>query len=463
MLFTRRALFLLLLDAVLLAGATFEPLLLDLAVAYLLVVLAMVLADRWLTPAPRDFALERIHDQRLSLGASNLVVVRVTHHGRRAVRVLLRDEPPVQFRSDAVYLGEERARKRLAISRRGVRLALSREIDVVPARLDPRATREFRYHVRPPRRGDYRFGDLNIRWHGVLGLIVRQARFPAAAGVKVYPNLLDIRKYEILVRRGQLQEMGLRHTRLLGSGTEFERLRDYQLDDEFRRIDWKAMARRGKPITREFETERSQNIIAMVDAGRLMRSPVGDLAKVDYVVNAVLMLSYVAGLRGDKVGMLAFADEVTRYLAPRSGKGQFYRMLSLLYALESQAVESDYARAFAYLGAKHKKRSLIVIFSDLASGLAARTLVSNVVPLYPRHLPLLVAISDPAVVDLARATPTDSARMYERAVAEQLLDERALTMESLRRGGVMTLDVPANKLTVAVVNKYLELKARGGI
>ena len=193
-----------------------------------------------------------------------------------------------------------------------------------------------------------------MRWDGVLGLIIRQARFAAAADVKVYPNLLDIRKYELLVRKGQLQEMGLRHTRVLGSGTEFERLREYQLDDEFRRIDWKAMARRGKPITREFETERSQNVVCVLDIGRLMRSPVQDasgqsLAKVDYAVNAVLMLSYVAGLRGDKVGLLAFADQVTHYLAPKLGKGQFYRMLALLYAIESQPVESDYTKAFTYL------------------------------------------------------------------------------------------------------------------
>ena len=231
------------------------------------------------------------------------------------------------------------------------------------------------------------------------------------------------------------------------------------------------MARRGKPITREFEAERSQNIIAMLDVGRLMRSPVADptspsgqsLAKVDYAVNAVLMLSYVAALRGDKVGLLAFADQVTDYLAPRSGKGQFYRMLASLYGIESQPVESDYAKAFGYLGAKHKKRSLVVIFSDLASGLAAKSIIAQVAPLWPRHLPLLVAINDPDVVEMSRIRPTDTVSVYQRAVAEQLIDERALLMESLRQRGVLTLDVPAHQLTIAVVNKYLELKARGRI
>ncbi len=456
MLLTRRTLFLLLLAALLLAGATAAPLLLYLAVAYLCVMLLMLLADRSLSPSATDFELTRTNDQRLSLGAENLVKVRVTHRGQRAVRVLVRDEYPVQFRSDVTILDFRFLISDLDNQKSKIKNQKS-------ALIRPHETIEFRYHVRPPRRGDYRFGDLNLRWWGVLGLSVRQARYPAAADVKVYPNLLDIRKYELLVRKGQLSEMGLRHTRLLGSGTEFERLREYQLDDEFRRIDWKAMARRGKPITREFETERSQNIIALLDVGRLMRSPVGDLAKVDYAVNAVLMLSYVAGLRGDKVGLLAFADQVMHYLAPKAGKGQFYRMLALLYAIESQPVESDYARAFAYLGAKHKKRSLIVIFTDLASGLAATSIVSQVAPLWPRHLPLLVAISDPSVVELAHIAPQDSPSVYQRAVAEQLLHERTLTMESLRQRGVLTLDVPANQLTIAVVNKYLELKARGRI
>jgi uncharacterized protein (DUF58 family) len=138
-------------------------------------------------------------------------------------------------------------------------------------------------------------------------------------------------------------------------------------------------------------------------------------------------------------------------------------MLAALYAVDSQPVESDFARAFSYLSARHKKRSLVVIFSDLASGLAADTVVRQVGPLYPRHLPLLVAAGDPSVLELANQVPMDSAGVYERAVAEQLLDERALILDKLRQRGVLTLDVPANRLTVGVVNRYLELKARGRI
>ncbi|MGB8644953.1 MAG: DUF58 domain-containing protein [Anaerolineae bacterium] len=480
MLLTRRSLFLLLLTVLLLAGATFAPALLYVAGGYLFLVLAMFLADWRLTPSPRELEVVRVNDARLSLGAENLIRIRVTNRAWRAVRLIARDEYPPIFHSDQVILDSTTVSSDVPAAGSNGQPLQKRGAG---ARLVPRATVEFRYHVRPPRRGDYRFGDTNLRWGGVLGLVIRQARMATAAPVKVYPNLLDIRKYELLVRRGQLSEMGLHQMRVLGSGTQFERLREYQPDDEFRNIDWKATARRGKPIAREFETERSQNVIALLDVGRLMRSPVSDplaaplaeqgrgrgnskgleLTKLDYAVNAVLMLSYVAGLRGDKVGLLAFADDVTRYLAPRSGRGQFYRMLALLYGVESEPVEANYTRAFAYLQARHKKRSLVVIFTDLAGGIAANEVVSQVAPLSPRHLPLLVAIGDPVVVQLAGQAPRDSASVYQRMVAEHLLDERALTMEALRQRGVLTLDVPADQLTISVVNKYLDLKARGRI
>lgn len=476
MLLTRRALFLLLLAAPLLAAATFASWLVYAAGAYLLFLLGMIYLDRRISPGPGEFLLTRTNDPRLSLGAMNLVSVRVENRGGRSVRALVRDEFPVQFQADKIILDSSAVYSPTIVTPGKEPNSGSpvNQKSAVPLR--PREPVDLHYHVRPPRRGDYSFGDLNLRWWGVLGMIQRQARFASVAPVKVYPNLLDIRKYELQARKGQLTEIGLRQTRMLGSGTEFERLREYQLDDEFRKIDWKATARRGKPVSREFETERSQTVFALLDVGRLMQSPVADplisiskggtsqpLAKVDYSVNAVLMLSYVAGLRGDRVGLLTFADRVVHYLAPRAGKAQFYRMLAVLYGVEAEPVEADYVRAFSYLAAKHKKRSLIIIFTDLASGWAADALVKQVAPLYPRHLPLLVAISDPTVVELAQQLPRDSAGVYQRAVAEQLIDERVLTLEKLRRHGVMTLDVPANQLTLAVVNKYLELKAREGI
>jgi uncharacterized protein (DUF58 family) len=254
--------------------------------------------------------------------------------------------------------------------------------------------------------------------------------------------------------------MGLRHSRLFGQGTEFERLRDYQPDDDFRRINWKATARKHRPITIEYQTERSQNVMAVIDAGRLMQSPVDQIAKLDYVVNAALLLAYVVTGKGDKVGLMTFADDVMHYLSPQSGRGQFYRMLELLYAVDAQPIEPDYRRALNYLAQKQRKRTLIVIFTDLSGGVSMKNLVGQAALLAKRSLPLVVTISDPDIHAAAQQTPNNSLSTYQRMVATQMLDDRQLALEDLQRMGVLTLDVPANQLSMAVINRYLDLKAK---
>jgi uncharacterized protein (DUF58 family) len=430
---TNRALLFLLLAAPVVAAGTWASALQWVAGAYVLFCLALFTFDWRMAGDARRFEVSREHDTKLSLGADNPVHLAVRNRSRRPATFWLRDEPP-----DAFEIGTR-----------------------VLTGLAP-ALNFWRggYSVRPLRRGDYQFGDLNLRWLGPLGLVVRQARITATGPVKVYPNLLDVRRYDLMLRRNRLQEIGLRHTRQFGEGTEFERLREYLPDDEFRRIDWKATARRNRPITVEYQTERSQNVIAVLDTGRMMQSPVAQMAKLDYVVNAVLLLAYVATGKGDKIGLMTFADEVTRFIGPRQGRGQFYRMLELLYAVEAEPVEPDYRRALSYLALKQRKRSLVVIFTDLSGGVSMQSLVSHVAVLARRSLPLVVTISDPDVHAAARQRPQDSLGVYQRAAATQLLEDRQLTLDYLRRQGVLTLDVPANHLSIAVINRYLELKAR---
>lgn len=379
------------------------------------------------------FDVQRIHDTKLSLGAENPIQIQVFNKRGRAVQFWVRDEPPELFQ----------------IEKR-----------IMDGSVASRATWEGTYHVRPLRRGDYQFGNITLRWFSPLKLTLRQGTVKAAGPVKVYPNLLDVRRYDLLLRRNRLQEMGLRNSRMFGEGTEFERLREYLPDDEYRRIDWKATARRHRPVTTEYQTERSQSVITVIDAGRMMQSPVADIAKLDYVVNAALFLTYVATGKGDRVGMMSFADDVIHYVSPQQGRGQFYKTLELLYALEPQPVEPDYRRAMAYLASKHRRRALVIIFTDLTSGLSMDNLIAQVSLLARTSLPLVVTISDPNVYQAAQDIPRDSNSVYQRAVAQQILDERQLALQTLRKRGVLTLDVPAHQLSMAVINRYLELKGR---
>ncbi len=470
---TSRSFALLLVTAPLLAAAAIAPAFGLIAGGWLVLWLAACVADWRLTPRAADWGVTRRHEERLSLAAWNRVDVTVRlAAGARPLDVWLRDTPPADFGvvADEVKTsppcppllpGEGGGRPPLPSQGGGWGVGgSSSEQRVLAGRVTPGGENVFVYHVRPPRRGDFAFGDLYLRWESALGLLRRQARFPAAGPVKVYPNLVDVRKYDLLLRKNRLWELGLRSTCVLGSGVEFERLRDYQPDDEYRRINWKATARRGKPISAEYQTERSQNLLAVLDVGRMMRSPVGDVAKLDYAVNAVLLLAYVAAQRGDRMGLLTFADRPQSWLAPRGGKGQFYRMLELLYAVQAQPVEPDYRVAFSYLAAKQHKRSLVLVFTDLTDSLSADALPAQLGLLRRSHLPLLVTIADPTVNRLARQPVTDSAAMYERTVAGRLLDERKLALDRLRHQGVLTLDVAADELSVAVINRYLELKTR---
>ncbi|MCQ3936972.1 MAG: DUF58 domain-containing protein [Chloroflexi bacterium] len=400
---------------------------------YALFALAMFYADWRMAGGVQRFDVERKHENKLSLGVQNPVTLNVRNRLRRGTSFQVRDEAPEEFQI---------------------------ETRVMEGSVPPLGTWRQIYHLQPLRRGDYRFGNITLRWRGPLGLVYRQGVVQAETPVKVYPNLMDVRKYDLMLRKNRLQEMGLRHTRMFGEGTEFERLREYLPDDEYRRINWKATARRHRPVTVQYQTERSQTVIAVLDTGRMMQSPVANIAKLDYAVNAVLFLGYVATGKGDRVGVMSFADDVSHYLAPRQGRGQFYRMLEVLYAVDAQPVEPNYRKALTYLAVKQRRRALVVIFTDLSSGASLDSLVAQVSLLARSSLPLVVTISDPDVHAAADQVPTDMLSVYQRASAAHMLDERRLVLDTLRKRGVLTLDVPANQLSLAVINRYLELKGR---
>jgi uncharacterized protein (DUF58 family) len=440
---TTRLLLLALIAAPLLALAELLPVMAVLSVLYLAVVVGLALLDLRLMDRHTALEVQRFSDQRLSLGADNLVRVSVRHRGRRDTFIQLRDEPPDEW------------------------LIAQGAAESVPptfsAKLAAHTEHSFSYRVHPLRRGDYHFGNLTLRWLGPLGLVRRQHTYDLRAAVQVYPNVLEVRKYDLLLRRNRLEDIGLRVNRRFGEGREFERLRDYVPDDDYRHISWKATARRSKPITMQFESERSQTIFIAFDVGRMMNAPVGEMTRLDYVINSVLLFSYVVLGKGDRVGLMTFADTVTNYIQPRAGRAQFYSMLDLLYRVETQPIEPDFARAFAYLKQKQRRRALVVVFTDLTGGISMQQLSAGVMGLRPPNLPLVVTISDPVLKELTGASPQNESGVYERAAAQRVLDERRAALQRLEMQGVLTLDVPASQLSAAVINKYLEIKGRGAL
>jgi uncharacterized protein (DUF58 family) len=396
--------------------------------------LLLVFVDFRQTPGAAAITVERRVGPRLAIGEREPVTLMVQSAIPRDLLVELRDEPPAGFPSE------------------GRLFTLS-----VPARGRAQGT----YWITPPGRGDYTFGGTTARIAGPLGLVQRQWRVPHATAVQVYPNFRLAARMELLGRRSHLLRTGLHVLRRRGQGRTFESLRDYVQGDDTRHIDWKATARRHKPIVREYEVERHQNVLLMLDAGRMMTAAVEGLTKLDCAVNAALLVTHAALTHGDRMGLLVFAEDVLAYLPPRAGKRQIGRVLEALYRIQPSLVEPDYGAAFRYLATRRLQRALVLVFTDLVDARASARLLRHVAALLPHHLPLLVAIADPALQRHGQELPAAVGAVYRQAVARDLLEERAEALKGITARGGLALDVPPDQLNLAVVNRYLEVKRRG--
>jgi uncharacterized protein (DUF58 family) len=279
--------------------------------------------------------------------------------------------------------------------------------------------------------------------------------------VRVYPALTTLRRRAAVAQALRRREQGRQPLRRLGEGRLFESLRDFVPGDDPRHIDWKATARRRKVITRQFEAERRQHVLLVLDAGRLLTADVAGTARMDYVVQAALELAYAAAQHDDNVGVMVFADGVRHFVAPQRGRRGLKQVLDVLAEVTPTLVEPDYPGAFRYLAARNRKRALTVVFTDVIDRFASEALVANLATLRPRHLPLAVTLRNPELDAIATQRPAEVRDAWRKAAAEELLRAREEALSHMRRAGVLVLDVPPARAAEAVVDTYLELKRRG--
>ncbi len=297
--------------------------------------------------------------------------------------------------------------------------------------------------MEPHKRGDYCFGNINFRYRSRLGFFLRQSKVTVVnSAIRVYPNIMGIRKYQLLARQGNLTEAGLKSSRVVGLGTDFESLRDYQVDDEYRRINWGATARRGRLVSNQYEVDKSQNILLVLDAGRMMSGEVTGLTKLDHAINASLLLGYIGVNQDDKVGLMAFADRVKLYIPPGKGQPQLQKILAGLYNLQPEVVESDYRAACRYIGLKNRKRSLICLFTDLIDKEASSQLITYISSLTRNHLVMCITLLDSSLVSQARKIPANSLEVYEKGVARAVLRNRRKAISLLRSRGAAVVSAP---------------------
>jgi uncharacterized protein (DUF58 family) len=372
---------------------------------------------------------------RLSVGIDNEVVLLVENRSRRSLELTIRDEAPAGFAVDPPLLTT-------TVPGRGwVRLA---------------------YRLLPTERGPCRFGDINLRLRCPLGLARVDRTVEAEEQAQVYPNLLEVRRYEALVRMTLVRTGGYHIKRLPGASKEFSHFRDYTVDDDYRAVNWKATARRAKPITAVYESERSQDIIFCLDAGRMMAARVGKLSKLDHAINAILMLTHVSHRFQDNLGLLVFSHKVQEYVPPAKGRAQHARFLQVLNNIQPELCYVNYREAFQYLVARHPKRALTMVFTDLLDNVVSAEYRDAIRLLKRFHWPLTLAVADVPLRTLAAATPADVDQLYDVAVARDLLTGRAELLKGLERQGVMVVDTVPERLTMDAVNRYLALKTTMG-
>lgn len=332
---------------------------------------------------------------------------------------------------------------------------------VLKALVPGRSSLSLDYRLTPFQRGEYGFGDLFLRVEGPLGLMLKPIRFRAARQVRVYPSLQPLRYADLATYRRVAYKWGLRPTKWRGEGREFESLREYVEGDDPRKIHWKATARLGRPIVQQYQTEKNQIVMILLDVGRLMSAESEGKTKLDHALEAAVHLAHTALSGGDQVGILAFADRVISFIPPRGTPEQLQLILEGTISLRPALVEPQYEQAFLWLRSQVRRRSLAVIYTDLLDEVASENLLAAVSLLRPLHLPLCVAIRESEWDELLARPPSKVQGVYERAVLQELLRQRSKALGGLVQKGALAMDLPPSKLSIGTMERYLEVKRRG--
>ena len=403
-----------------------------------LALVVVALADVAMLPAVRDLDVARLLEPTIGVGDDAALRYRVESRWGRPLVVSLHDALPATHLAGGVTTAAQR--------------------------LPPRAARELESTVRGMARGEAPLGDVALRVRTPLGLVTRTLRYERDDRVLVAPSLAGVRRFRWLAVHQRLAAVGVRATPRRGEGRTFASLRDYVVGDDPRHIDWKASARRGHPITREYTIEQSQTVYLMVDAGRSMTQLAGAYSRFEYALSSALVLADVASTAGDHVGAMVFDDQLRALVPAQRGRGALQALRTAMVPLQPSLVEPDYSAAFRALAARQRKRALLVLLTDVIDARAARALLGHLMRGASRHLALVGALRNEALLGAARLPDAPSGRaLYATAAAEELIAERVTALQRMRDAGVVVLDVAPDAMAAAVVNQYLELKARGAL
>jgi uncharacterized protein (DUF58 family) len=388
---------------------------------------------------------------RLYLSTNRGIQVTRTIQGTCSLGVPLASELMIENRTPMTLVGS-------------VRDDLPENFESLPAehqlRLAPMGRITARRHLTPGRRGAFQLEHVYLQLFSPRRLWVRHTRLDLRNRLKVYPDMKQLSDYALLARTNRLSLIGVRRTRNIGQDSEFERLRDYTRDDNYRHIDWKSTARRRKLTVRQFQNDQSQRVVFLLDCGRMMTNQRGGYSLLDHALNSTLMMAYVALSQGDAVGMLCFSDKIHSYIPPRGGSSQLNRLIQAGFDQFPRLVESRYDQAFLYLSTHCKRRSLVVLTTNVIDEVNAGAVVDYLGNINGQHLPLGVLLRDREMFDAADSPDGEPFQMYRAAAAADILLWRDQVLKDLEHRGVLVVDAFPDELTAPLINRYLEVKAQ---
>jgi uncharacterized protein (DUF58 family) len=405
------------------------------ALAYDIALIALAIVDARRSHLPNGVRITREFGGRFAVGAETNVSINVQNGQPHAISLVIKDEYPPQMKLS------------------GLRQA--------HIRVDGRTAAALIYGLTPPKRGRFEFGQIAVRFLSRLNLVWCEARVGGATAVKVYPNMRRAREAELKALGARSLVASHRKTSWRGEGREFESLRDYVRGDELRHISWSATARRGKLTTRQYQIERDQTILIAIDGGRLMTARIEQETKLDSAVHAALALMSAAARAGDNAGLLVFGRKIKSCLPPGRGHEHMDAALEALYSVEPEMIEPSYSRAFEFIAANSKRRSLVILLTDLVDEEGSKELLTSLRLLRPRHLPLVVTIADRDLKAVVSNVPVNVRDLFTQSVAEEIMYLREAALRLVESQGGLALDVTAAALAPAILEKYLQVKERG--
>ena len=392
----------------------------------------LYIVDAIITPGKKSFRVRREESDTLYFQTENEIEFFVKNTSRHALSIQAKDERVRHF-----VLTEQWPPTRW---------------------VTPREEVLFSYEVVPTKRGSFAFRRIYLRYAGLFGFCVKYARFTCPIEYKVYPNVRDLSKYRLMLQKNRLLPQGEKHIKNYGMGYEFESLRPYVDGDDYRKINWSATARENKPIVNKYQIERNQPVYILVDIGRPMSYSVGGYKKLDYAINAALILADIVNQSDDKAGLMVFDSEVRSHIAPGQGAAHRNQLMETLYHVSDNRSQADYGGAFRALCNKQKRRSLVFIFTDFELPEEAAELITHMMHLKKRHLPIIVFMRNEKLDVMADAPANKKFDKILRDTAREFLAERRGIFRKLSAMGIPNVESKAEEFAAAAVNRYISLK-----